>query len=259
MSGQRRPNQNFLALATSNPVMPYRDDQASLEARRDELRRDLDEATERAASLAGATREKENLTRELAAVEARLARAASRRLPLLQNVRVASPCSASWDDMDGDDRVRFCGSCEKNVYNLSAMPGEEAERLLAEHEGSICVRLYRRADGTVLTSDCPVGVRRKRVRHTLIAAGAAGALAAAATAAFSTMGEPTHGEVTTGMGAPVLMGKVAAPLPSDPPQVDSVPTMGSAVVLPAPPTPAMGGTGHPAPPSPPRGRHEMGR
>jgi hypothetical protein len=219
--------------------MPYRDDQATLEARRDELRIDLDEATKKAESLAGATREKETLARELASVEARLARAASRRLPLLQSVRIASPCSASWDAMVGDDRVRFCGSCGKNVYNLSAMPGEEAERLLAKHEGSICVRLYRRADGTVMSNDCPVGVRRRRVKRTVIAAGAAAALAAAATAAFSSQ---------------QVMGKMSAPPPNDPPV-----TMGSAVVAPAPPppTPVMGGTAKPSKPSPPV-RNEMG-
>jgi hypothetical protein len=217
--------------------MPYRDDQATLEARRDDLRRDLDEATRKAESLAGATREKEKLTRELASVEARLTRAASHRLPLLQSVRIASPCSASWDDMAGDDRVRFCGSCAKSVYNLSAMPGKEAERLLAKHEGSICVRLYRRADGTVMSSDCPVGVRRKRVKRTILAAGAAGALAAAATAAFATTGKAVQGDMVR-MGAPALMGSVATP---------------------PPPAPTMGGTAPPPFATPPPARHELGR
>ena len=42
---------------------------------------------------------------------------------------IASPCTASWDDMEGDDKVRFCGECELNVYNLSAMTeGEGAQR-----------------------------------------------------------------------------------------------------------------------------------
>src|SRR6185436_10400246 len=90
--------------------------------------------------------------------------ASARRAPPLENLRVASPCNASWEAMKGDERVRFCGECQKNVYNLSAMTRDEAERLLADREGSICVRLYKRADGTVINADCPVGVRRKRVR-----------------------------------------------------------------------------------------------
>ena len=42
---------------------------------------------------------------------------------------------------------------------------EEAERLIAEREGRLCVRFYQRTDGTVLTADCEVGVRRRRVRR----------------------------------------------------------------------------------------------
>jgi hypothetical protein len=61
--------------------------------------------------------------------------------------------------MHGDDQVRFCGQCSKYVYNLSAMTGQEAESLILQREGTMCVRFYRRADGTVLTADCPVGWR----------------------------------------------------------------------------------------------------
>jgi len=86
-------------------------------------------------------------------------------LPILDNLRIASPCTADWDEMRGDERVRFCGRCEKNVYNLSSMTRGEAEALVREKEGRLCVRLYKRADGTVLTADCPVGVRRERLRQ----------------------------------------------------------------------------------------------
>src|SRR5262249_10788550 len=40
---------------------------------------------------------------------------------ILDNVRIASPCHARWEDMVGNDRARFCGQCRKNVYNFSAM------------------------------------------------------------------------------------------------------------------------------------------
>jgi hypothetical protein len=99
---------------------------------------------------------------------------------LLSLVRVASPCNVPWDEMSGDDRVRFCGSCEKNVYDLSAMTAVEAEDFLADHtEGDACVRFFQRADGTILTADCPVGVQRKRKRWTRIAKAAAGIVATA--------------------------------------------------------------------------------
>jgi len=209
--------------------MSYRDDQAALQSLRDELRRDLAEATRKAEALAGAGQVRDDLTRELASVEARLDRARLRQLPLLESIKIASPCDASWEAMVGDARVRFCGSCQKNVYNLSAMASAEAEQLLARTEGSLCVRLYERADGKVLTTDCPVGVRKKRVKRvkrTVAVAGAAGALA---TMAFGTL--------MMRMGAPVRQGEMRAPYPTI--STAAPPVMGSAAVE---TTPVMGGT-----------------
>jgi Carboxypeptidase regulatory-like domain len=77
---------------------------------------------------------------------------------LLDNVRVAAPCPASWEKMSGDEHVRHCAECKLNVYNLSEMTRVEAERLIVNHEGRLCVRFYRRADGTIITRDCPKGL-----------------------------------------------------------------------------------------------------
>jgi len=85
----------------------------------------------------------------------------------LEQLRIAAPCSVEWDDMSGDERARFCGKCEKHVYNVVAMTRAEAEALVREKEGKLCLQLYTRADGTVLTSDCPVGVRRQRLHARL--------------------------------------------------------------------------------------------
>jgi len=91
----------------------------------------------------------------------------SQKTDLLNSLRVASPCHVSWDDMTGDERVRFCSSCRLNVYNFADMTSEEVKGLIAKSEGRICGRLYRRTDGTVLTRDCPTGLRavRRRVRR----------------------------------------------------------------------------------------------
>ena len=75
----------------------------------------------------------------------------------LDNIRIASPCPANWDEMFGDDRKRHCGECKLNVYNLSGMTRREAEDLLVNSEGRLCVRYFRRADGSILTKNCPVG------------------------------------------------------------------------------------------------------
>lgn len=80
----------------------------------------------------------------------------------LDNIRVASPCSADWNQMYGNERRRFCGDCKLNVYNLSDMTRDQAENFLMASEGRVCVRFFRRADGTVLTRNCPVGWRAIR-------------------------------------------------------------------------------------------------
>lgn len=80
-------------------------------------------------------------------------------------LEVASPCRESWDRMHGDARSRHCSRCSLNVYNLSAMSRAEAEALIREKEGRLCVRFFQRKDGTVMTRDCPVGQRERRIRR----------------------------------------------------------------------------------------------
>lgn len=83
----------------------------------------------------------------------------------LARVRIAAPCEADWDEMRGDERVRFCQHCSLNVYNLSAMTRREATRLVTRTEGArLCVRFYRRKDGTMLTQPCPIGLRALKRR-----------------------------------------------------------------------------------------------
>lgn len=80
----------------------------------------------------------------------------------LEALELATPCKADWNAMSGNDQVRFCGSFHKNVYNLAAMTRAEAESLVMQKEGNLCAILRRRADGTVITSDCPVGITPPR-------------------------------------------------------------------------------------------------
>lgn len=84
----------------------------------------------------------------------------SKQQKALEDYRIATPCKADWTKMAGDERVRFCGSCEKYVYNVTGMSRAEAEDLV-RGQGEVCMRLSRRADGTIITNDCPVGVQSK--------------------------------------------------------------------------------------------------
>jgi hypothetical protein len=120
--------------------------------------------------------------------------------------------------MTGDDRVRFCGQCEKNVYNLSSMKREEAEALILEKEGKLCIRYFQRTDGTIIVKDCPVGVRRRR-RRRWFAASAAAVFAAAGAASVALSRPAARGMGTTGEIAMPMMGApppVAHPMMGEP-------------------------------------------
>lgn len=156
-------------------------------------------------------------------------------LPLLKDVRVASPCPADWDAMEGDDRRRFCHQCEKHVYNFAAMTEPEIVALLSNER--VCGRLYRRADGTILTADCPTGVRLARQRLVTLSLRAAAftlTIFGATLAAVANMGrdgEDRFAQSTTGtalqkwigrlappiaVGGLVVMGDIKAPMPVPP-------------------------------------------
>jgi hypothetical protein len=87
-----------------------------------------------------------------------------RRLDTVDRVEFKTPCSVPWATMHGDDRVRRCDACRKNVYNIEALTRPEARRLIADGEGRICIRIFRRSDGTVATADCWARLRAARQR-----------------------------------------------------------------------------------------------
>ena len=140
--------------------MSYRSDLDALEARHAAL--DADVATK--------TKERDAAARVLEEAKARA------KLPILDNIGIASPCRVDWATMTGDDRVRACSACDKDVYNLSSLTRDEAQALIIEKNGQLCVRYYQRTDGTILLADCTVGKAAAR-RRKWIAAGAVALLA----------------------------------------------------------------------------------
>lgn len=190
---------------------PYRDEGAAVRQKLAEISSELehiDAAVARSHALRAEARELQMRLEQL------------RQRDPLENVRIASPCSADWNRMTGDDRVRFCGDCNKNVYSTAGMTRAETRELLTQHAGGeLCLRIYRRADGTILTSDCSVGAndRKKKVRRLAIAAGAFGALSAAAYAELNAArmgGVARTGEARIETGDIELL--PADPLPQQP-------------------------------------------
>jgi hypothetical protein len=137
---------------------------------------------------------------------------------VLDRISIASPCSADWNQMVGDDRKRFCAQCKLHVHDLGAMTTAEALELLrAAGQGRVCARFHRRADGKVMTRDCPVGLRqRMRRAWSCVAAAFAAVLSFAGCRGSSPTanGEPGNTPTTTPeprrMGE-VEMGDVAVP------------------------------------------------
>jgi hypothetical protein len=74
---------------------------------------------------------------------------------ILREITIPTPCPMDWNRMRGDDRVRHCTACGKHVYNFTAMTSEEAVSLIRAQGGKLCAQIYRRPDGTLVSSDCP--------------------------------------------------------------------------------------------------------
>jgi hypothetical protein len=160
--------------------------------------------------------------------------------------------------MPGDDQVRHCGQCKQNVYNVASFTRAEANRLL---RGRACLRIYRRPDNTVITSDCRARLRAARKRGLLIFAGTLlVVLWAQICAQFVGLmglkrlvgGRATMGEPAPIAAPPPMPGQIAPP----PPPAIHVPKAGMPVMGEAPPKPQkhVGKPKLPAPEKPPEKR-----
>lgn len=166
-------------------------------------------------------------------------------IDLLDQIQIATPCTASWEEMAGNDRTRHCSQCDLNVHNISAMTSREAETLISNAEGRICVRLFRRADGTVITQDCPVGRRasRKRFVRSMPYIAAAVVALTGATTWYSTAGRHANGELARpfmehAAVRPTMGDTVYMPPPPDTTRIDTTASeilgrMGETVGIPA--------------------------
>lgn len=100
----------------------------------------------------------------------------------IDSLNVKTPCTESWDEMTGNDRVRFCSHCAKKVNNLSEMTRDEAIRLVRRLGGRLCIRYIKdpRTNAPVF-SDRVYNVSQ---RAPVVAAGVMTASLALSTAAY---------------------------------------------------------------------------
>ena len=86
--------------------------------------------------------------------------------PALPTISIGRPCNSAWELMEGDDRVRHCTNCDKDVYSSMGLSRAQILEFITRREG-VCMRLYRRPDGTIVTGECAdlrAAVRPRLVR-----------------------------------------------------------------------------------------------
>ena len=70
----------------------------------------------------------------------------------LDSINVKSPCNESWNEMTGNEQVRFCSHCAKDVHDISAMTRAKAEKLVKDSNGKLCVRYVKNPAGKLITA-----------------------------------------------------------------------------------------------------------
>ncbi len=147
---------------------------------------------------------------------------------MTQPLQIRKPCPKLWDDLQGDERRRYCSECALHVHNSAALTQREAETLLREAEGRVCMRVeYDPSCAPVFR-----GTRAARLARWALSAGAA-LLAACQGGPSGNAVEPQPVQPPSRMGKVVArqeLGDVAVPQPKP------VETLGEAVA----PTPPAG-------------------
>lgn len=90
----------------------------------------------------------------------------SRQQNRFDAVKVSSACSSSWDAMTGSAQKKFCGECNKYVYDFSQLSRKEADAIMEASRGNLCARISRTADGKIITNEpfpiLPIKIQDRR-------------------------------------------------------------------------------------------------
>jgi hypothetical protein len=137
----------------------------------------------------------------------------------LEQISIPNPCPKRWDAMTGNDAVRFCDHCQKHVHNLSALTADEAQRLICQSAGALCVGYVPTAAGGVRTLDYRATPAPRFGWKLVAALGGLGAVAATVVGAF------VHRTKPAPVPPPMLLGAMVAP-PTTPAPAPACPTIG---------------------------------
>lgn len=139
----------------------------------------------------------------------------------IDNVRVGSPCTEDWNKMHGNDRVRMCDHCVKEVNNLSKFTRKQAKRLVRASDGNICIRYY---EHPVTKQPLFAAQFHQITRRTGIAASVVGASLSLATLSYADNGPNSTSPIAGGSKTAIVERRtagevVAKPSPTPPAEI----------------------------------------
>src|ERR1700733_14192487 len=131
----------------------------------------------------------------------------SQEASISDKVCIAAPCQFGWENMIGNDATRFCGGCNLQVYNTSVISSAEVQNILNMDADQVCLRIYRNADGTIITDECPRWLRplRRGWRRIAKIAVAIVAIAASAQGVLAKDKEACCSDLSTNMSEPKVI------------------------------------------------------
>ena len=136
----------------------------------------------------------------------------------LPQINVASPCHENWSEMTGSEQSRFCQQCEKSVLNLTEMTNDEVREVVTSGE-SICVRMRRQPDGTIVTRDTAKARQSGWFRRHMnaIATSVAASLALVGCSRDNTVSSPISAPEPTPVvdETEIIMGDICVELPPE--------------------------------------------
>jgi hypothetical protein len=85
---------------------------------------------------------------------------------------IKNPCTADWNAMTGNEKIRFCEHCHLTVNNLSELKPKEVRRLVARSKGQLCVRYSSQSEQLARLRTVPHKLHQIQHRIARVAAGA---------------------------------------------------------------------------------------
>jgi len=127
-----------------------------------------------------------------------------------RELRIAQPCSESWEAMGGDSRSRHCVACGRDVLNTATMTPAQIEAVLAKPGRLPCMRMVRLSDGGLMTAQSvPQRSQMQRLSLAFVTSlVTAGAMAQMPSSTNHEKQATLHGVVVNASGKPLAHAKV---------------------------------------------------